>query len=138
MSRSIVGLESRRFPSCEGDILTPISDLGKYNLLASRLYNAVAVVISDKRNAMKTLIAWASLGLVPLFANAAQPWQEIMMPTVAEAAATFPTPPKELSAIHWAIWGGQQTKERVIADIDKTAANGGGVYMINNSQRVQP
>ena len=60
------------------------------------------------------------------------------MPTVAEAAATFPNPPKEYGAIHWAIWGGPQTKERVMADIDKIAANGGGVYMINNSQRVKP
>jgi len=60
------------------------------------------------------------------------------MPTVAEAAASFAQPPKEYGAIHWAIWGGQQSKERIIADIDKIAANGGGVYMINNSQRVKP
>lgn len=60
------------------------------------------------------------------------------MPTVAEAAATFPNRPKEYGAIHWAIWGGPQDKERIIADIDRIAANGGGVYMINNSQRVQP
>ena len=44
----------------------------------------------------------------------------------------------EYGAIHWAIWGGPQSKERIIADIDKIPANGGGVYMINNSQRVQP
>ena len=50
----------------------------------------------------------------------------------------FPKPPKEYGAIHWAIWGGPQTKERIIADIDHIHANGGGVYMINNSQRVQP
>jgi hypothetical protein len=60
------------------------------------------------------------------------------MPTVAEAAASFPQPPMEYRAVHWAIWGGPQSKERIIADIERIHANGGGVYMINNSQRVQP
>jgi len=60
------------------------------------------------------------------------------MPTVAEAAASFAQPPMEYRAIHWAIWGGPQSKERIIADIERIHANGGGVYMINNSQRVQP
>ena len=60
------------------------------------------------------------------------------MPTVAEAAASFPNPPTAYGAIHWAIWGGLQTKERIITNIDMIGANGGGVYMINNSQRVQP
>jgi hypothetical protein len=69
---------------------------------------------------------------------AAQPWRGITMPTVAEAAASFSQPPLEYGAIHWAIWGGPQSKERIIADIERIHANGGGVYMINNSQRVQP
>jgi hypothetical protein len=60
------------------------------------------------------------------------------VPTVAEAAASFAQPPMEYGAIHWAIWGGPQTKERIIADIDGIYANGGGVYMINNSRGVQP
>ena len=60
------------------------------------------------------------------------------MPTVAEAAASFANPPKEYGAIHWAIWGGQQTKARIIADIDRIHENGGGVYMINNSRGVKP
>jgi len=60
------------------------------------------------------------------------------MPTVAEAAASFAQPPQEYGAIHWAIWGGQQSKERIISDIDKIHANGGGVYMINNSRGVKP
>jgi hypothetical protein len=80
--------------------------------------------------------------MLALFAGAslcaAQPWRQITLPTVAEAAATFPQPPKEYGAIHWAIWGGPQSKERIIADIERIHANGGGVYMINNSQRVQP
>jgi len=80
---------------------------------------------------MLALFAGASL-------RAAQPWREITMPTVAEAAAAFPQPPQEYQAIHWAIWGGPQSKERIIADIERIHANGGGVYMINNSQQVQP
>jgi hypothetical protein len=70
--------------------------------------------------------------------RAAQPWREITVPTVAEAAASFAQPPMDYGAIHWAIWGGPQTKERIIADIDRIHANGGGVYMINNSRGVQP
>ncbi len=70
--------------------------------------------------------------------RAAQPWREITVPTVAEAAASFAQPPMDYGAIHWAIWGGPQTKERIIADINKIHANGGGVYMINNSRGVQP
>ncbi|MGD0382951.1 MAG: glycosyl hydrolase [Thermoguttaceae bacterium] len=60
------------------------------------------------------------------------------MPTVAEAAASFSQPPREYGAIHWAIWGGQQTKERIQADIERINANGGGVYMINNSRGLRP
>ena len=70
--------------------------------------------------------------------RAVQPWREITVPTVAEAAASFAQPPMDYGAIHWAIWGGPQTKERIIADINKIHANGGGVYMINNSRGVQP
>jgi hypothetical protein len=73
---------------------------------------------------------------LPLYAE--QPYREITMPTVAEAAAVFPDPPKEDSAIHWAIWGGPQNKARIISDIEKIYANGGGVYMINNSRGVKP
>jgi hypothetical protein len=80
----------------------------------------------------------ALLGMLPLVGSAAEPWREVTTPTVAEAAATFAQPPMEYRAVHWAIWGGQQTKERIIADIDRIAASGGGVYMINNSQRVAP
>jgi hypothetical protein len=82
---------------------------------------------------MKTLYAAALLGLVLMLASAAEPWRAISMPTAAEAAAAFPKPPMEYRAIHWAIWGGQLTKERITADIERLYANGGGAYMINNS-----
>ena len=71
-------------------------------------------------------------------AVAQSPWRQITMPTVREAAASFAKPPREYGAIHWAIWGGQQSKERILADIERIDANGGGVYMINNSRGLRP
>jgi len=70
--------------------------------------------------------------------HAAQPWREVTIPTVADAAASFARPPMEYSAIYWAIWGGPQTKERILANIEQVYTNGGGVFMINNSRNVQP
>lgn len=87
---------------------------------------------------MKTPIRFALLVALPLLLRGASPWQEITVPTVAEAAAAFPKPPNEYRAIHWAIWGGPQSKERVLADLDRIVANGAGVYMINNSRGLQP
>jgi hypothetical protein len=86
----------------------------------------------------KTFTHLVLLACLSLPLHAAQPWREITMPTVTEAAAAFPNPPAEYSAIHWAIWGGQQSKERIISDIEKIHASGGGVYMINNSRGVKP
>ncbi len=87
---------------------------------------------------MKNLSRFVLLSCLTLPLHAAQPWQEITVPTVAEAANAFAQPPTEYAAIHWAVWGGPQNKDRIIADIDKIHANGGGVYMINNSRGVQP
>ncbi len=64
--------------------------------------------------------------------------RDITLPTVAEAAAGFVQPPKDYSAIHWAIWGSSVSKERIVADIAQIYASGGGVYMINNSRGVHP
>jgi hypothetical protein len=87
---------------------------------------------------LKTLSRLFLLACLPLQLWAAQPWREITVPTVAEAAAAFPRPPKEYSAIHWAIWRGEQSKEHILGDIERVAANGGGVYMINNSRGLRP
>ena len=81
---------------------------------------------------------FALLCFVSLTLYGDQPYREITMPTVAEATALFAQPQKEYSAIHWAIWGGQQSKERIISDIEKIYESGGGVYMINNSRGVKP
>ncbi len=75
---------------------------------------------------------------VALPLEARSPWQEITQPTVAEAAAAFPQPPHEDGAIHWAIWGGPQSKERVLADLERLQASGTHVYMIDNSRGLRP
>ena len=87
---------------------------------------------------MKFPFQLAILTLLSLPLHAAQPWREITVPTTAEAATLFAQPQKEYSAIHWAIWGGQQSKARIISDIEKIYQSGGGVYMINNSRGVKP
>jgi len=87
---------------------------------------------------MKSPLRWTLLAFLPLSLHAAQPWQQVTRPTVAEAAAAFPKPPAEYGAINWAIWGGPQSKEHIAADIERAAANGAGIYMIDNSGGMQP
>ena len=96
---------------------------------------AAAASLRPRIISLSPFLLLACLSL-PLYA--AQPWREVTMPTVAEAAASFAKPPKEYSAIYWAIWGGPQTKERILANIERVYTNGGGVFMINNSRNVQP
>ncbi len=83
---------------------------------------------------MKILPRFVLLACLPFVLKAAQPWQEITSPTVAQAAAAFAQPPKEYTAIHWAT-GFPRPKESIISDIENTAANGGGTYMINSGGR---
>ena len=78
---------------------------------------------------MKTLLRIALPLCLSLSLPAAQPWREITVPTVAEAAASFAQPPKEYGAIHWAIWGDALTQERIVREFDQLAAN--GIYVVN-------
>ena len=87
---------------------------------------------------MKSPLRWALLALLPLPFSAAPAWQEVTMPTVAEAAAAFPKPPREFGAIDWMHWGGPQTKEHILADIRQIEANGVYVIMIGNSRGLSP
>ena len=66
------------------------------------------------------------------------PYRLVTNPTLDQLAADFAKPPAVYSSIHWAIWGGPQNEQRIISDIDKIHASGGGVYMINNSRGVKP
>ena len=83
---------------------------------------------------IKPLVWLAALAGLSLRLRAAQPWQEVSMPTVAEAAASFANPPKEYGAIHWAL-GWPPGQERILADIEQVSANGGSGYMINSGSR---
>jgi len=89
----------------------------------------------------KTLFLFLIL-LIPILSPsdvyAQSPWQQVTIPSVREAAASFVKPPSEYGAINWAIWGGQQTKEKITAEISQIHANGGSVYMINNSRGLLP
>jgi hypothetical protein len=78
------------------------------------------------------------LTLLPSLVSAQGTWQQVTLPSVREAAKNFVNPPAEYGAIHWAIWGGQQTKEQIVKDIEQIHANGGTVYMINNSRGLLP
>jgi hypothetical protein len=83
---------------------------------------------------MKTLPRCVALAAISIPLHASLPSQEITMPTVAEAAASFSSPPREYGAIHWAL-GFPPSRERILADIDRVSANGGGGYMINSGGR---
>ncbi len=87
---------------------------------------------------MKTLLRLALPACLSLSLYAAQPWREITLPTVAAAAANFPKPPRESGTIHWAIWGGQVTKDRILSDLERMEANGAYIIMINNSRGLRP
>ncbi len=84
--------------------------------------------------------AWpfALLVCLALPLRADQPWREVTVPTVAGAADSFARPPMEYRAIYWAIWGGPQTKDRILANIGQVYTNGGGVFMINNARGMRP
>ena len=73
----------------------------------------------------------AILVVLPSSLVAQGPWQEITMPTVREAAASFPKPPREYGAIHWAL-GFPPSAERIRTDIEHIEANGASGYMINS------
>src|SRR5271157_460947 len=80
-------------------------------------------------NIPRSLSISAILLLASFAAMAQRPWQQMTAPTVGEAAANFRTPPREYGAIHWAIWGGELTRERIVQEFDSLAAN--GVFIVN-------
>jgi hypothetical protein len=62
-----------------------------------------------------------------------RPWQEITVPTVAQAAANFKSPPHEYGAIQaFQNWNGTDIPalhQRITADLDRMAAN--GMFIVN-------
>jgi hypothetical protein len=71
---------------------------------------------------------WVLL-LAPLILLAQRPWQEIVSPRLQDAAANFRTPPREYDAIHWAIWGGELTRERIVREFDSLERT--GIHIVN-------
>src|ERR1035441_2269602 len=78
---------------------------------------------------MKPAFRISALAACAAVLLAQRPWQEITVPSVSEAAASFRTPPREYGAIHWAIWGNALTQARIVQEFDQLVAN--GVYVVN-------
>ena len=78
---------------------------------------------------MRSLSRFGILFLVSFAAIAQRPWQQMTAPTVSEVAANFRFPLLEYGAIHWAIWGGELTRERIVREFDSLQAN--GVRIVN-------
>ena len=78
---------------------------------------------------MKTAFKTLALAACAATLLAQRPWQQIGIPSVSEAAASFRTPPREYGAIHWAIWGNELTQARIVQEFDQLVAN--GVYVVN-------
>jgi hypothetical protein len=70
---------------------------------------------------------------------AQRPWQEITVPTVAEAAANFKAPPHEYGAIQpFTSWNGAdqtEVRQRIVADLDRMAANGMFIFNLSPGRR---
>ena len=81
------------------------------------------------KNRTTTLFRFALLLLVSFAAMAQRSWQQMTVPSIREVADNFRFPPREYGAIHWAIWGGELTRERIVQEFDSLEAN--GVYIVN-------
>jgi len=79
-----------------------------------------------------TLRAVALAGLLAAVLPAQRPWQEITVPSAAEAAANFKLPPHEYGVIQpFASWNGPDARAKMVQDLDRLAAN--GVFVVNMS-----
>jgi hypothetical protein len=92
------------------------------------------------KSAFKVL-ALAFLASAPcvLAQQAPRPWQEITVPTVAQAAANFKSPPHEYGAIQaFQGWNGTDIDalhKRITADLDRMAANGMFIFNLAPGRR---
>jgi len=79
---------------------------------------------------MKATVKMLLLALLAAGAFAQRPWQDVTVPSLREAAANFKTPPREYGAIQpFASWNGPDARERMVADLDRLAAN--GMFVVN-------
>src|ERR1700677_3110662 len=86
--------------------------------------------VLGKRVAMRgtDLVVMLMIAITPAL-HAQGYWQEITSPTTREVAEKFETPPRQYGAIHWAIWGGDLTQERITREFD--ALSKMGMYVVN-------
>jgi hypothetical protein len=79
--------------------------------------------------------AMASAQIVSPASTDPRPWQRITVPTVAEAAANFKSPPREYGAIQpFASWNGAdpaEVRRKISRDFDRLSAN--GIFIVNLS-----
>jgi hypothetical protein len=84
---------------------------------------------------MRTVFKILLFPLLTTAMLAQRPWQEITVPSVAEAAANFKAPPREYGAIQpFASWNGadpQEVRARIVRDFDRLSAN--GIFIVNLS-----
>ena len=84
---------------------------------------------------MKSAFKLCLLPLLSAPLAAQRPWQTITVPTVADAAANFATPPHEYGAIQpFARWNGAdpaEVRSRIVRDLDRRSAN--GIFVVNLS-----
>jgi hypothetical protein len=70
---------------------------------------------------------------------AQRPWQEITVPSVSQVAANFKAPPHEYGAIQaFTSWNGadqNEVKQRIVADLDRMAANGNFIFNLSPGRR---
>jgi len=76
--------------------------------------------------------------VVPLGLLAQKPWQQVTTPSVREVAASFRTPPPDFGVLHWAIWGGELTKARIVRELDELHANGVPAIIIGPARGLSP
>src|ERR1039458_1265632 len=97
-------------------------------------YNSCELVL-NRRFAMRAVLKVLLLPLLSSAMLAQRPWQEITVPSVAEAAANFKAPPREYGAIQpFASWNGadpQEVRARIVRDFDRLSAN--GIFIVNLS-----
>ncbi|RPI25175.1 MAG: beta-galactosidase, partial [Acidobacteria bacterium] len=79
---------------------------------------------------MRRMLVWLMLTLLPAAVFAAEPWQKLSNPSVAEAARLFKSPPPEYGVILWWGWDGDVDEAIIKRDLDNIKAHGFTQVMI--------
>ncbi len=81
----------------------------------------------------------AAVAQAPAVAQASRPWQQVTVPSTAEVAANFKSPPHEYGAIAaFVSWNGSDQaviRQRITADLDRMSANGMFIFNMSPGRR---